>query len=389
MIFSAIDVIRFQSCPRRWALERSWRVIRPRPKALLDACLREGVVALSAGADVGTVRSEARARFLATAADPGMAVPEGDDPYVIASDLCAVLDTSLTAVSRLTLLSLRSIPPVPLSQEIPCPYAYSPLSLADESGALHRWLTVDAWDDDALTRELHSWTTAADIAAADAPLTLHVIVVGARRNGRHVSPWTRAFEQPLTRRLRFQKKSHGAAVDGWPMRWYADLARPDPESWVDAMIADGIMPRLILHPAIAEFPESVRRQTLDQLRALAEQMDRTARELQRGPAEQAPDQPGPPEPAMSLPMARGACHGMVECPWIGACYRPRPEYGIGALGEYSPRGATGAGSGRRGSSTAPSRSPGIAGIRASATTHDHVGSGRDIPAAASAGIERG
>ena len=345
MIISPIDVIRFQTCPRRWALEREWKVIRRRPKSIFDSCLREAVVRLSAGANPESTRAEARAQLMTEAAEPGMLLPEGAEPYVIASDLCAMLDTVLTAVSRLTLLQLDPTHTIPLPDS---DHSYRPLSLADESGCLHRWLTVDAWDDDAATRELHSWLTAADMAVCDAPLTLHVVVIGSRRNGRQQSPWCRAALQPIRNSFRFLVpptihdgfRNPKPCPEDWRRVWYADLADADPERWVDAMIKDQIMPRLLLHPAIAEFPPAVRRQTLQHLQALAEQMDRTARELRDAPAEQAPDQPGPPEPAMSLPMARSACDGMVPCPWARACYRTDAAYGIATLGGYRRRDAT-------------------------------------------------
>jgi hypothetical protein len=385
MEFSAIDIIHWQACERRHFLEQSWRVNRRRPKAALDAALRHAVYTLSTGHPLPEVRAEARASLMAEAADPGLAMPEGVDPYVYASDLAAILDTVLTATSQLTLLQLTSIEPI----EIAPSYTYRPLSFADDSGCLHRWLTVDRWDDDALTRELHSWVTAADMAVCDAPLTLHVVVIGQRRGSRQHSPWCRAHEQPIIRRLRFQRtdrhqhRERGvenkppAIPADWREVWYADLPKPDPAAWVAAMHADAVMPRLLLHPAIAEFPAQVRHQTLDQLRALADSMARTAHELRHGPAgrqPQDPGQPGPPEPAMSLPMARGACDGLVPCPFAMACYRVQPEYGIATLGAYSRRAASARDASRRESSSVQPRTSGIAGAPSPATTSDGDGS---------------
>ncbi len=335
MIFSPLDVISFQACKRRPFLYRNWAVNRRRPKQILDACLREGVIALSTGSSVALVRDEARARLMSEAAQPGMDLPEGVDPYVVASDLAALLDTCLTAISQLTLLSLHSLPPISLEG-----HAYAPLSVADDSGSLHRWLTVDVWDDDALTRELHSWVTAGDMAVCDAPMTLHVVVIGQRRNGRQQSPWCRAHEQPIIRRLRFLRKNHHhdgkgserrpAIPPDWKTVWYSDMPSPDPEAWVAAMHRDEITPRLLLHPSIAEFTDAVRIQTIAQLSVIADEMERTSESLQSDTS---------PEPAMSLPMSRSACDGMVPCPYRWACYRPEPAEGIGEIGVYHPRSA--------------------------------------------------
>src|ERR1039458_709699 len=112
MILTASDLRTWEQCRRRWLLQREWQVLRWRPSSLFRSCLREGVFQLSAGADPPTVVSTARTRFLTEAARPGLDVMTGD-PWTVAQDWAGMLATVLTAISRLTLLTLSK--PEPLS----------------------------------------------------------------------------------------------------------------------------------------------------------------------------------------------------------------------------------------------------------------------------------
>ena len=99
MILDARTLTTLQSCPRRFLLEADYEVLRWRPKALLDACLRRGIAAISNGADAGATTSMMKVEFMQVAANPGIEVAYGANPYVIAKDYCAMLDTVLRAAA--------------------------------------------------------------------------------------------------------------------------------------------------------------------------------------------------------------------------------------------------------------------------------------------------
>lgn len=316
----------FQRCPRRWLLEQSWRVLRWRPKSLFTACLREAIFAISNGAEAAAEIQSARTRFLSQAANPGLDVSEGTDSWVVANDYAGMLSTILTAIARTTLLTVSRV-----SEQIISPLAsWLPLAWSDESGALHRWITVDHFDDGTLARECHGWYVFGDIVVVDAPLTLHVIEIGSQRNGRRVSPWVRAYKHPvIARRYKFQRKNskgHGTSLsEQWIPFYYTDQPQPDPVTWVDLMDADGITPTLLHHIPIAQPSEAVRRDTLGQLGQLTTRMTRLREE-----------RPGVTD-GMLEPMSRGACDGWVPCAWQEACFRERPQEDIGGLGLYQLR----------------------------------------------------
>src|SRR5258705_7349655 len=153
LILDAPTITDWQSCKRKYLLHKEWRPVKWRAHSLFDACLRQAIFAISNGKDAITMASDARAAFLLAAANPGLEVPQGSQPYTIAKDWCTMLETILRAVSRLTLLTLHEPAYVPLDQIT----VWQPLAWADDTGQLHRWITVDRWDEDTLYREMHGW----------------------------------------------------------------------------------------------------------------------------------------------------------------------------------------------------------------------------------------
>lgn len=340
MVIDAYGVTTFQSCPRRWLLEQSWRVIRWRPKSLFDHVLRQAIFAISNGADSAAEIQKSRTRFLSQAANPGLDVSEGQDSWVVANDYAGVLSTTLTAISRLTLLTMQRLSPLPLSEFVATTVnremassLWSPLAWSDESGTLHRWITVDHFDDDVLAREAHGWYVFGDIVTADAPLTLHIVEIGRISHGRRASAWARAWRHPvIAHRYKFVRKNskgHSTSLsDQWIPIYYADQPQPDPATWVDLMDADGITPTLLHHIPIAQPSEAVRRDTLGQLGRLAIQMSQLAGRDPHNPAA-----------GMQVEMSRGACDGILPCPLQEVCYRERPAEGIAELGVVQRRAA--------------------------------------------------
>jgi hypothetical protein len=326
MVIDAYSLDTFQRCPRRFLLEQSWRVIRYRPKRLFDQCLRQAVFAISNGSDPQKEIQATRTRFLSAAANPGLDLSEGQDSWVVANDYAGMLATVLTAVARLTLLTVTRLPATSIEGQTES--SWSPLSWSDESGTLHRWITVDHFDDDVLAREAHGWYVFGDIVTADAPFMLHIVEIGRISHGRRASAWARAWKHPvIAHRYKFVRKNskgHSTSLsDQWIPIWYADQPAPDPVTWVDLMDSDGITPSLIHHIPIAQPSEAVRLDTLGQLNSLATRMSRLVTES------------GHP---MDEPMSRGACDGgYVPCAWQEACFRERPEHGIDALGLYQRR----------------------------------------------------
>jgi hypothetical protein len=323
MILSADRLWFWQECRRRFLLETDWKVAKMRPKQLFDACLRAGIFKLCSGVAVEKVIEDAQGDLLAIAANPGMDVIAGRAPYELAKDLCAMLNTILLAMSRQTLLVLKDPGVIKITDSV----SWQMKAWQDESGVLHRWVTVDMLDEDRRAGEIHSWQTAGDMAAANAPMTIHVIEIGRQSKGRYVSPWSRAWKHPGLPHLpmKFSKRD-GTSLSGWTPVFLAESAE-DPEEWVDVMQREGAVSALMHDLALREFPNHVRNDHIAQILNEAAAAGRVEK-----------DRGGMTWRAM--PMSRGACDGMIPCPMQGACYGPQEgEIDLRRLG-LTPRAST-------------------------------------------------
>ena len=292
----------WQQCPRRELLLREWTPLKWRQKALFTAVFRRAVFAVSNGADPRQTADDAKAMFMTVAANPGIEHAPTQKPYLISKEWCAILDTSVRNLGRLTLLKLHDAPHMELARNGLKPMEWEPSSWMDDSGQLHRWIVTDDWNYDDLCRELHSWHTIADVVIYQVPMMLHVLLIGQQRNERRHSSWARGFRHPSipTLRMRFRKQD-GTALDGWKPVFLSDN-KADPDDWLNQMAQEGECERLLKHVTV-EVPspdacEYTRRQILDELTTIN----------------------GHSRPWYQTPMSRGACDFPFACPFQPVCY---------------------------------------------------------------------
>jgi hypothetical protein len=329
----------YQRCRRRWLIDRTWRPRRQHPKSAFDRLLRQGVLRLEAGEDATVVAQSLRTAFLKQAASPGLDFTR--DAYTEAMEWAGMLEVVIEAVSRSPLEVTRPSQPVALSADV----SWLPLARVDDSGCLHRWLTVDALDSDRLAAELHSWQVFGDIAAADAPLTLHVVVIGSVRDSggtrRRHSPWCRAWAHPvIVGRLKMQRTG-GRKLSGeqWKPVWRTDMPQMTAHAWVDLMAKEEALPGVIHHLSVAAVSPAHREQFVREMAQEAEAMRRLLPTATSRPA--GADILDPVRASADfwqVPMSRPACDGWRPCPYQPVCYGP-VAVPIESLGAYEPRPA--------------------------------------------------
>ncbi len=237
----------FQKCKRPHAIYRTHRLAKWRPQSLAGSCLRMAIFNLSNGVDPQKVSSQAVNYFMSNARNPGLDIT-GIDTYTLAADYCAIIRNVLEYLSRLTLLPLHEVSPISLTSTIYWQF----LSHMDETGSLHRWDFVDYIPED-ITPELHSWEVFGDIAAADVPMTLHLVAIGQRKAQHQHSPWCKVYTHPSLKNVyRFQKKGGGKLEGEWKPIWYSGNSQNSPKQWVNSMLQDNAIDGLIRHISIKE-----------------------------------------------------------------------------------------------------------------------------------------
>lgn len=302
----------WQTCKRRYRLERDYEYKRLYPNILMNALLRKAVFELSSGMDKHLVTTRAVNTFLTTARDPGLELPDGVDTYIIAMDYVATLRTVIEYLSRLTLLSLNTIT---------TQHKWSCSCFRDESGVLHRWKFVDYLTNENLIREAHSWHVIGDMAAMESPMTLHLISIGRREKSRRVSPWCRTFRSPAVALFRFRKQDGSPLTGDWKPIWFSDNPDSDPEDWVDLMQSDRLFSdgKLVRHIDLKELSEYHVVRFRETVRFEGDQVARFRE-----------------HPWYVLPMSRGACDN-PPCPHQEVCYSGEPEKAVKGNGLYKAR----------------------------------------------------
>jgi len=300
MVLDAHAIGDYQACHRKGVLSRDWRPQKWPPKRLWDACFRSAVISIVQQAvPPAQAAADARARFLQAAANPGLDITT--NPFLAAKDWCAMLDTTLRSMARAELPpQLREVPPVRLNSGV----EWLPLAQSDGQ-SLHRFISVDRWDDAARYRELHSWRVMGDVAVTGLPMILHIVEIGQMRSGRRASLWARAWKHPTMPSLsmRFKGKLPGA-FKGWKPLYLSD-SHVSADDWVEQMWKEGAAQDL-LHQVQVKVPQehqraAVVRDVLQEAIAI--------RELTED------------EAAWSdLPMSRNACDGIVPCEFQSVCY---------------------------------------------------------------------
>jgi hypothetical protein len=298
----AHDLALLQLCPRQWLLDRSYRPLRWQPRRLANAILWQGVLAMAGGTPAEEAAAEARSQFLQSAANPGLDITT--DPFAAAREWCAMLDSLLRSIAREGVPSLQPLPPVRLTSQL----EWQPLAQSDGQ-TLHRWLMIDRWGEDDLSRELHSWKTLGDIATTRLPMTIHVLEIGRMWNGRRSSPWTRGWKHPTMPSLpmRFKGKTKNAFKSWKPV--YLAGGRVDADDWVEQLWTEGaaqeLMKRIeVRAPSDAQAAQVVRDILMEASRMRVLEEERTH--------------------WSALPMSRGACDLWQACPFQSVCYSPEP-----------------------------------------------------------------
>lgn len=106
---------------------------------------------------------------------------------------------------------------------------------------------VDRWSDERRQAELHSWRTLGEQAVYELPMTLTVIVVGQRRDGRHHSPWSRGYLHPKSRFLRIASRvGNKSAFSGFIPCWREECDNISRDKWIDQMEEDGAMSQVLM-----------------------------------------------------------------------------------------------------------------------------------------------
>jgi hypothetical protein len=290
---------KWQGCKRDYRIGLTHRFNKWTIHGLLSACLRKSILAMCDGQDAETVADLTVQYFLACARNPGLELPHGLNNYTLVMDYCSIIRNVLEYMSRCPLLQLKPLKPVQLSPDVQWEF----LSLADQSGVLHRWDFIDYIPDDPLGI-LHGWDVFGDMAASGLPMTLHMVGIGKRDGSHQNSPWCKVYSHPrVHNQYRFNRKSGGALEGDWQTVYFAEGTKNKAGDWVDWMERDNTIDSLMKSVRVSDLSQTHRHQFNYEALEEAAEMQRYSTAVPR-----------------SVPMSRKRCDNPTICRHQDFCY---------------------------------------------------------------------
>lgn len=121
---------------------------------------------------------------------------------------------------------------------------WHPSVYMDPTGTyLRRIALVSSWNDDRHFYECRAWNSLGEICAFGMPMQLVICVIGSNRSGRRHSYWSHGLRHPVSRKLRFRKRTDKSIPfkDSWTECWREDYDEISTKEWLQAMHEDGVL----------------------------------------------------------------------------------------------------------------------------------------------------
>ena len=220
----------YESCHRAGIYFRDHRKYKLTVHEILMQGIREGL--RSDRKDYGQRSGE---HVFELAVKPGF-TSDQHDLHAQAIHLCSLSDIIATAVRRKE--PWKPAPPVELGEGLQWE---SDAFLEPSGDCLRRILCVSSWNNDRHYATCRGWGTLGSMCAYGLPMKIAVVVLGSQRDGRYHSPWTKGLMHPVSKQLRFRKKSEGKFKDTWKQVLREDRAEISTTEWLDGMLNDGVL----------------------------------------------------------------------------------------------------------------------------------------------------
>jgi len=141
---------------------------------------------------------------------------------------------------------------------------------------LHRVLLVSRWSSERSKAEKYAWETLGEQSVYELPMTIHIVVLGQRRDGKHHGPFSKGYLHPHGRMLRIRKRSGESFSGRWLQAWREEQDTISRDKWIEQMDADGVMQDSLFtiecEPPPAKLSSEIRHLAERKLRQIQETM---------------------------------------------------------------------------------------------------------------------
>ncbi len=242
----------FEHCRREGIYARDWYKAKVSPQQMLAAGMREGL--LSSRPDFGQAAGE---RCFELAVNPGLDSKQ-HDLHAETVHICSMADLITSAIRK-------KEPWKPLEAvEVENGSMWESDAYLDPSGSeLRRVICVSSWSDDRHYSAVRSWGSLGTVCLHGLPMKIAVVLIGAHRDGRYHSHWSKGLLHPANKKLRFRKKSDGKFKESWTPIWREDRDEISTGDWLQAMFDDGVLQDSLILVDLPVPESSVRQDIID------------------------------------------------------------------------------------------------------------------------------
>jgi hypothetical protein len=138
--------------------------------------------------------------------------------------------------------------------------------LLDPSGTHLRSIhCVSSWSPDRHYATCRAWESLANVCIYEMPLQIGVCIIGSNKNGKRHSFWTHGLRHPVSKQLRFRKKTDKSNPfkSTWLEVWREDYDEISTSQWIEGMLSDGVLPDICFSVEVPIPEKSARQKIID------------------------------------------------------------------------------------------------------------------------------
>lgn len=231
MVGTAELLTAFEECPRKAYWLQSWERYKMTPAQILQKGVSAGVTE-SNRTDWGQLAGEV---VYGCGVEPGIISEEHDLHSEIVHIAC---------VADIVSCAIRRPKDAPWKDaEVLDTWEPSNLFTSPDGRYLRRVIFTTNWSDDKHYSICRSWHSIGAVCHYGLGMQLLIVVLGQHRSGRYHSFWSKGLRHPVSKQLRFRKKTDKATPfkESWRECWREDYDELSTTDWLSAMYSDGVL----------------------------------------------------------------------------------------------------------------------------------------------------
>ena len=246
----------YEPCNRAGVWDRDWQRAKISLDELLQEGLKEGVTTLAK--DLGEAAGE---RIMEISARREI-VSDQHDVYNQVVHYASIADIVSHVIRK------PSEAPWGIPEPVSLPNGqtwHSGAYLSPDGTKLRRIALTSNWSDNKHYSFARSWFSLGETAVFEMPMQQVTIILGQNRNGKRHGYWSHGLRHPVSKQLRFRKKTEKDKPfkSSWLEVWREDYNDISTADWLNSMLDDGVLKDVAFTVDVSVPERAIRKQLVD------------------------------------------------------------------------------------------------------------------------------